>query len=304
MSASGANTRLALEAESTYGTEPSGNWSIFPFNSHTLGLTKAVNESAIITGDRNVKNVKLGAHQVAGDITFDLSNQAIYSEVFRALLGSTTITNGQSGVGTERISFSGQTEFLDLTGINDVHIYNGLEMNSLGLSIPATGICTGTLGVVGQTMDTEATSVGGTLVAADDTNLPFDASEVTITEGAADSIVTELSLNIDNGLSNQNVVGSVLAAQGAGGKCRVTGSMTALFESGTLLEKFIANTESALTLEFGSGADGFRFVMPRIVFTAGASPVEGDGLISLSMEFQALANGNASSITFDDDLTA
>ena len=71
---SGQNVKLSIKEESTYGTAATGDYSIVPFKSVSLSLAKTNHESAVITGDREVQDVIMGAHSVTGDISFDLSH--------------------------------------------------------------------------------------------------------------------------------------------------------------------------------------------------------------------------------------
>ena len=70
--------------------------------------------------------------------------------------------------------------------------------------------------------------------------------------------------------------------------------MTAFFESETLLNKFLSETESSLsvTLEGASGGD-ITILVPRIKYTAGDVDVTNadDGLL-ITMPFQAMRDSS------------
>lgn len=306
---SGQTTKLSFKQEGTggsnYNSAASGDYTIIPFKSTSLALTKTNHESGIITGDREVQDVIIGSHQVAGDIAFDLSHQTAFTEMFKAILGDFTLSSGAVSVGSTRSSYTIHQAFTTLAESNDNHIFKGCEFNSFAMTIPADGLIDCSVGVIGAAMATVDNEGDGTEAGFTDTNDPFHSSDVTITEGAADSICTDLSLNIDNGLSTTNRIGSNTPIQGGIGKCRVTGSMTCHFSSDHLLQKFINDTESALTISMGSGATGYSFILPRIKYTAGSVEVGGEGLLSVAMEFSALYkdSDNSSSITIDTDLS-
>lgn len=306
--ASGTNVVIGMKKESTYGAVEAGtDYVIVPFNSVSLQLAKTNHESAVITGDRNLQDVIMGSHSVSGEIAFHLAHQPAYIDMFEGLLGDSTASSGAYDVGSERQSYTIQQSFdTDLAGGDDNHRYSGCEFNTFSMTIPADGLIECSVGIVGATMTTETTSTdtdpdngGGNYVEA---NNPFHSSDVTITEGAANSICTDLSLNIDNGLATTNRIGSDIPLQGGIGKCRVSGSMTCHFESSTLLEKFISDTSSSLTISMGSGASGISFTMAKIIYTTGAVEVGGEGLLSVNMDFVAVSNDGASTLVIDTSL--
>ena len=306
--ASGQNVVIGMKAESQYGSVESGtDYVVVPFNSVSLSLAKTTHESAVINGNRDIQDVIMGAHSVTGDITFHLAHQPAYIDMFEGLLGDTTASSGAYGVGLDRQSYTIQQSFdTDLAGGNDNHQYTGCEINSFNMTIPADGLIECSFGIIGATMatatastDTDPDNTGANYV---ETNNPFHSSQVTITEGAANSITTDLSLTIENGISTSNRVGSNIPIKGGIGKCRVTGSMTCHFTSDALLAKFIDNTASSLTISMGSTTTGLSFSMPKIIYTTGAVEVT-EGLLSVAVDFVAVSNNGASTITIDTDLS-
>lgn len=304
--ASGQNTTLHIQEETSYGVAPSGNYTALGFASVSLALAKTNHESMVITGSREVQDVIMGSHSVTGDISFPLAHQDAYIEAISAVLGDTTASGGAFEVGNERNSYTlSVSHEQDISGNDDVHLFKGCEFNSFGLTIPADGLVECTFGVVGATMTTENSSSLGTPEAFNATDNPFHSSAVTITEGGSQSaIITDLTLNIDNGISTTNRIGSVTPIQGGISKCRVTGTLTAHFTSGVLYEKFVANTSSSLLISMGSGSTGLSFNMPNVVFTTGTVEVAGEGLLTVQMEFVATeTTGGASTITFDSSIS-
>ena len=302
--ASGQNVVIGMKAESTYGSVESGtDYVVVPFNSVSLSLAKTTHESAVINGNRNIQDVIMGAHSVSGDISFHLAHQPAYIDMFEGLLGDSTASSGAYGVGLDRQSYTIQQSFdTDLQGGNDNHQYTGCEINTFSMTIPADGLIECSFSIIGATMstatastDTDPDDTGANYV---ETNNPFHSSQVTITEGTANSITTDLSLTIENGISTSNRVGSNIPIKGGIGKCRVSGSMTCHFTSDALLAKFIDNTSSALTISMGSGATGLSFAMPKIIYTTGAVEVT-EGLLSVAVDFVAVSNDGASTITID-----
>lgn len=306
---SGQNTKLSIQEETQYGTAiTNAAYSVVPFTSVNLSLTKAAHESNVITGDRQVQDVIMGAHSVTGEIGFDLSHQAAYIEMLRAVLGADALeSGGDFTIGLERQSYTLHQTFLDIGGNNDVHVFKGCEFNSFSMTIPSDGLIECSFGVIGSTMTTENAEIDGAESDYTDANNPYHSSQAVVSlGGATTAIVTDFSLNIDNGISTTNEIGSNLAVQGGIGKCRVTGSMTVHFDTNGVaqMEKFINNDKEAVVVTFGSGATAIVFTMAEVVYTTGTVEVGGEGLVSCSMEFTAIYkdNGNVSSLVIDTAL--
>lgn len=307
--ASGQDSTLSIKEETTYGTAATGNFDTLPFSTESLTLAKTNFESGIITGDREVRDVIMGSHSVSGDVSFDMSHQPAYIAMLLGLMGDNAASGaGLIEIGSERQSYTIQKGFVNAGfggGSDDVHKFVGCEINSFGLAIPADGLVQGTFGIIGSSMTTED-AVVGTDAAYTDANDPYHSSGVTITEGGSgSSIITDLSINIDNGISPTNRIGALQPIQGGIGKCRVTGSLTAHFTSGALYEKFVANTVSTLAISMGSGATGISFTMPEIKYTTGVVNISGEGLIAVQMDYVAMRDdgSDSSALTIDTDLS-
>ena len=98
--ANGQNVKLSIKEETTYGNAiTDAAYDVFPFKSVNLSLTKTNHESAVITGDREVQDVIMGAVSVAGDVSFDLSNQAAYVLGLQGIMGDNSIPAGVIEIG-------------------------------------------------------------------------------------------------------------------------------------------------------------------------------------------------------------
>ena len=308
--ANGQNVKLSIKEEATYGTAiDDAAYDVFPFKSVNLSLSKTNHESAVITGDREVQDVIMGAVSVAGDVSFDLSNQAAYVTGLLGIMGDNAASGGVIEIGSVRQSYTFHQTFLDLSSNNDVHVFKGCEFNSFSMSIPSDGLIECSFGLIGSTMTTENAEIDGSEANYTDTNNPYHSSDAVISlGGATTAIVTDFSLAIDNGLATTNKIGALAAQQGGISKCRVTGSFTAHFDDSDgvgLYEKFLANTKEAITVVLGSGTTGMQFTMAEVVYTTSTVEVGGEGLLSISAEFTAIYkdSNNTSSLVIDTDLS-
>lgn len=195
--------------------------------------------------------------------------------------------------GTERRSFTFVRNFADiLTADNPYHIFTGVEVNELSLSISANAMITGTMTVVGQGQSTaqDLTGLGTPTFPSVSTTTPLDSFTGTIEEGGATiAVVTEVTLSLSNGIEPKFVVGSKNSIFPSVARSDLTGQVTAFFENSDLLDKFLDETESSIVFTLPD-ADGnlLRFRIPRIKYTGGQPDVDGEGPITLSMPFQAL----------------
>lgn len=199
--------------------------------------------------------------------------------------------------GTVRRSFTVERFFGDILTIDKpYHRFTGVEFNTLALAISANAMITGTLGVLGQNMTTDTAIVTGATYAAPTTTSPLDSFTGTLNEaGTPIAVITEIQLNVENGLEARFVVGSKASIRPSIGRSNCSGQITAYFENSLLLDKFINETESNIVFELPDGAGNkYIFTLPRIKYNGGQPDVEGEGPITLSMPFQALLNAATS----------
>lgn len=199
--------------------------------------------------------------------------------------------------GTVRRSFTVERFFGDiLTADKPYHRFTGVEFNTLALAISANAMLTGTFGVLGQNMTTATTAIVGATTPAPMTTSPLDSFTGTLNEaGTPIAVITEIQLNVENGLEARFVVGSKASIRPSIGRSNCSGTMTAYFENSLLLDKFINETESNISFELPDGA-GNKYVvtLPRIKYNGGQPDVEGEGPVTLSMPFQALLDAATS----------
>ena len=141
-----------------------------------------------------------------------------------------------------------------------------------------------------QTIADDLTSLGVPTYNAATTTKPLDSFTGTINEGGSPiAVVTELTLNLQNGIDPRFVVGSKNSIQPSIARSNLTGQVTAYFEDSTLVEKFINETESSIefTLPDAAGNE-IKYIIPRIVYTGGQPDVNDEGPVILTMPFQAL----------------
>jgi hypothetical protein len=198
--------------------------------------------------------------------------------------------------GTTRRSFTIERYFSDIdSGDNPYHRFTGSEFNTLSLAIASDAMITGSFGVVGKGLATAGAILSGETYKAASTTSPVDSFTGSLNEnGGAQAVVTEISLELDNGLAPRFVVGSNETILPSIGRSNVTGSVTAFFENATMLDKFINETESSIDFEMPDGAGNIlKVTLPRIKYSGGQPDVSGEGPITLAMPFQALLDSTS-----------
>jgi hypothetical protein len=193
--------------------------------------------------------------------------------------------------GTTRRAFTFERNFADLT---QYLRYTGCELNTMSVAVAPNAMATATFGVVGLGADPAAGAIiAGATYASPTTTM--DSFTGTIEEnGSAISVVTQIQLEVTNGLEALFVVGQAAAAGISIGRFAVTGTITVYFDSVTMLNKFVNETESDLMFETGDVAGNlYRWRMPRIKYNGAPPDVSGEGPVTLAMPIQALYDAGA-----------
>jgi len=296
-------------AEASYGVTPAAPaFKPIRHTGTTLALSKESLQSEEIRDDRQIADFRHGARQTGGDINLELSYGSFDDLLEAVLLGTWEVDGGGSGIdrlkaGVLRRSFTVERFFGDiLTADRPYHRFTGVEFNTLGLAINANAMITGTMGVIGKGFATDTAIISGATYGAPTTTSPLDSFTGVLEEaGVLIAVITEIQLNVENGLEARFVVGSKDTIRPSIGRSNVSGTITAYFEDSLLLDKFVNETESSIKLELPDAqGNKYTITLPRIKYNGGQPDVEGEGPITLSMPFQALLDSTtATNIIID-----
>lgn len=291
----GARHSVGIIPEVTYNTTPAT--PAFQLMRHTGfsgGMSKNTFESAEL-GGRQIKHFRHGNKSIGFDLPFELS-YTTFDVLLEALMGGTW-TADVLKAGDTRRSFTAERLFGNLD-TPEYWRYTGCEFDKFDLSVKPDAIVTGSFGVVGKDQSIGTAILTGATYVAETTTEPLDAFTGTINEGGATiGVITGLEMSLVNGLSPMFVLGSDTTIRPGIGKSRVTGTVTAFFESKALLEKFINETASSFDFTLTDGTSSIKFDMPNIVYTGGTPDVGGEGEITISLPFTALYDvGSASQL--------
>jgi hypothetical protein len=294
--------------EVTYGTTPTNPaWTPIRHKSTSLALTKDSVQSEELRSDRQVADYRHGNYKVGGDIGVELSYGTF--DTLLAMLfcgtwvnGSPTSSSDRLKAGTTRASVSILRNFTDLASGSPFHLFTGVEFKKASITIKPNAIVEVGLTVIGQDMTISGGAPSGSTYGTPTTTSPFDSFTGTITENSiAIAVVTELSLELENGHAERFIVGDAQGLRPSIGRSILKGTLTAYFEDTTLLSKFINETESSLAFSLVDlDGSSYTFTIPRIKYTGGQPDVKDEGPVTLAMPFQALYDATSETNIYVD----
>jgi hypothetical protein len=172
-------------------------------------------------------------------------------------------------------------------------VFSGCLINGFTANLPPTGIATLDFDVMGQDVTTAAGQYFTSPTAATTTGSLAAVNGVVRAGGVAVGILTGLTITGAGGFTGDPVVGSNTIPAQFAGIVQVTGQATAYFESTTLRDVFLNETEidiiGVFTADNTAAADFLSFVMPRVKLGA-HDKSDGVGATTVTMPFTALLN--------------
>lgn len=283
--ASGARHDLSYVAETTAGTTPvSPQMALLGHTSCSLSISRDTFQSQMLRSDRQIPFVRTGADKVSGSIGFELL-YGEYDPLIEAALGGTW-TEDVLKVGTEEKSFTLQRAFSNITQYG---VYRGCFVNQMSLSIKPNAMITGSFEVTGMSAEYRTSSLHDAPKASL-TSTPFDSFTGSLKEGGTEiAAVTGLDITLANGIEPQFGLFSKSSLAMPFGRSNMSGTLTAFFTNGDLLNKFLKETPASLecTMEDLNG-NTYTLFIPSIVYTGADNATQNEGVISLSMPWQAV----------------
>ena len=284
----GSRSSLSYIAETSFGTTPSTpTFANLPINSHSLDLTKDRVEGNEIQADRMTRVDRHGNKQAGGSIEVDL-RKGDYDELLESAFFNSYATNVLK-VGTTPKFFTIEDAAND---ISQFRLFTGMAVSTASFSIAPNQMVTATFDMVGKGMTQAGTtgSTGGTPTAST-TNSPFDSYSGTITDGGSGiSIVTSIDFSLSNSLAPTFVVGADNAQSLEFGSAVVEGTMTVYYEDETLINKFLNETESSITVSVDdpTGSNAYTFEFPRVKYNGASVPLQNPQSRLITLPFVAL----------------
>jgi Phage tail tube protein len=187
-------------------------------------------------------------------------------------------------------SFSIEHFYSDLT-LSEV--FSGCKATKISIGLPPTGMVTVAMDFTGQNITTAGAQYFTSPTAATTTGCLASVNGVLRIGGSTIATVTGLTLDINASLTGDPVVGSNFVPNQFPGRVLVSGQATAYFDSVTLRDAFINETEIDMIAAFTASSDKdskfMSFVVPRMKL-GGASKNDGEGGLIQTIPFTALLN--------------
>lgn len=271
---------------------------------------------------------------VATGLNADCLNKNLLITALTATIATVSVLNGSTmtaAAGTAvSISVTGKKTFVPTTGhtsdsftveefyadIAQSEVFTGCKVNTIGMSIPATGMATLDFSFMGKDLAQTGTSQYFTSpTALGVAGVTAGVNGVVVFNGTPVAVITDASVNINRNLSNATVLGSNSIAESFDGRCLVDGSFSMYFSDAVARNAFKDETEVSLiftlTTNNLAAADFVSITLPRVKLGSFTKD-DGEQGITASADFQALfatAGGagtvsEASTIVVQDSLAA
>lgn len=285
--AQGSRSGLSFVVESTFGTTPGSPSMVnLPYNTHSLTLGKESLESAEIRSDRLTNIFRHGNRNVAGTIDVDFRADD-FDDLLESAFFSTLDSVGVMKIGTTPKHLTIEDRAEDITQYRQ---FTGATVSSMAMTIEPNAIVTASFDMVGKDMAQAQTPLDAAITDSSN-NEPFDSFTGTLLEGGgAIATVTSLDFTVDNSVEPTFVVGDATTPQVEFGRASITGNVSIYYEDATLIDKFINETESSLSIALTDGVSGniYTFLFPRIKYNDAAVPVEDEQSRIITLPFVAL----------------
>ena len=305
----GVGTAAAFTATSTVLTRPSGSWITDGFKiGDVIRITAG---TGMVAGDLN-KNLLITA-VAALTMTFVVLNGSAFTTTSCTALGAMAVIGKKTFVpqtGHTSDSFTVEEFYSDIA---QSEVYTGCKVNTVGISIPSTGMSTVDFSFMGKDLNTTGTTQYFTTPTALGSSGVFaGVNGVVIFNGTQVAVVTDASVNINRNISNATVLGSNSISESFDGRAIVDGSLSLYFTDAVAREAFKNETEVSviftLTTNNTANADFMSITLPRIKINSFTKD-DGEQGITASCDFQALLNpttgsADVTTIVIQDSLAA
>ena len=189
-------------------------------------------------------------------------------------------------------SFTVEQWFSDIA---QSEVYTGMKVNTVGVSIPATGMTTVDFSFMGKDLtQTGTTQYFTSPTTAGATGIFAGVNGVVLYNGVKVAVITDASVNINSDMTDAVVLGSNSISDVFEGRITVDGSMSVYFQDATFRDVFKDEVEVsivfALTANNAKDADFATISLPRVKLGSFTKADSMDGVIA-SCDFTALLQG-------------
>ena len=248
----------------------------------------------------------------ATGLNADCLNKNLLITAITATIATVSVLNGSTmtpAAGTAvSLAVQGKKTFVPQSGhtsdsftveewygdIAQSEVFTGCKVNTVGISIPATGMSTLDFGFMGKDLAQTGTTQYFTTPTALGTSGVFaGVNGVVVFNGTPVAVITDASININRGIANTTVLGSNSISESIDGKALVDGSISLYFIDAVAKDAFKNETEVSLvftlTANNTAASEFVSITIPRAKINS-ADKSESDSGITMSCDFKALLN--------------
>jgi len=300
-----SETTIAFIAEATAGTTPATPaFQNLRVTSESLTRDKTLIASTELNANPAVRDLIDNGGTVSGEIGFELSFGASDTDkLLEAALRGTFASNVlKAGSDQDSLTF----EVLHETGATDRYFrFTGCRINTLTLNVRAAEIVTGTAAVMGMGHSVGTAIITGATYGAANSNAVMssaDVGSIAVTGVSSPIFYQDLSFTVTNNLRALSAIGNTDSIAIGYGTRSVTGTVNAYFENTELYDRFVAGTETDLTLTLTDGTNNYAVTFPRIKLTSGQVTATGQNNdLMAECAFQAIYDAtDATDIKIDN----
>jgi len=271
--ASAWSSAVNVAAESTNVGSGDG---VYTAASGTPFSTMAANQWVKITGASNAANngyFKITAVGGSG-ASITTTNSASVTE---GPVDLTYSMGAQIVNGTTFNHYSIERCYADLS--NQYSLFSGMAVDALSLAIPSDNIITGAVGFAGKDEDSTTSTVFSTAITDANTNEVMNSIDnvASALENGSSISLTQLNFALANGLRGKPQIANLGPVGYGSGKCTVTGVLQQYYETAALMDKYLDQTESSLSVRVADDAGNcYIFDWPQIKFGTGQRVAGGE----------------------------
>lgn len=293
--AQNSQRRITFIKESVFNTTPSTpsmqTLEVVDFDGE---LTAESLVSKSINSNRQASKARRGSKSTEGKVVFELTPDN-YDWLFEAVCQDTFDTNVLK-VGSTQTSYSIEEAFLDL---DLQRVFTGVVFDKLTMNVTTDDYVTPEVTFIGAAVtDLSATSLDDTPTAVAEKPRFFHEGGTFKEGGSSVGFLTTINLEITNNVAGNKALGTAGFRNITSGRFMLSGDVTGTFESATLYNKFINNTDSSIEFTLTEGTETLTFKISQLNYTEGKIDGSGDGPCTVSMKFNASFHaGDATTLT-------
>lgn len=295
----GANGRVHMIKEVTYGTAPGGNWLRMPFMSVDLGAEQPLIPSLVLSAGNSRDSAPpfQDTVTVQGNavVPIDLINTGHW---LRMLFGAPTTTGTAPNLvhtfNSGAATLPSQSIEIAHPDVPNFEVCVGVRAGSLDIDFTPAGSAQMTIGLMGQGSTRVGTTAAGTPSSAVYTR--FSQHQGSINRaGSPLAQVTGARMTFSNTLEMVRTIRNDRRLEGVDpGVSTITGQITTRFENTTLLTQAQDGTSAEFIFEYTINSNRrLTFTLYEVYLSLAKTPINGPAGVEATFDFEASFNATA-----------